>query len=44
MKFCGDENFNEKFHEFLKKILVRRINHKRYKLKYMKCLLNIMSI
>ena len=49
MKFCRRENFNEQFHEnlmkFLKK-LVLRINHKRYKFKYVKCLLglNIMSI
>jgi len=44
MKFCR-ENFNEKFQENfmkLKKILVRRIHHKRYKLKYVKCVLNIM--
>jgi len=47
MKFCRRENFSEKFQEkfrAVKKNSVCRINHKRYKLQYLKCLLNIMSV
>ena len=51
MKFCRREKFNEQFHENLIKFFfskisrpLLRINHKRYKFKYVKCLLNIMSI
>ena len=42
-KFCRRENFNEQFHENVMKFkkIVLRINHKRYKLKSVNCLLNM---